>query len=160
MNDSDFDTDYDGDFDSEFESHEERPDSLEDTATSVDRVADILLGGSGDGPPVKEKRTDFSTRNVDGDGRPTYDRKTEEAPSFANNRSAPDLQSAQARIDHVDATSQQVMKAWEELQSMQGDLPPEVFAERQQYLQGQAAGLTIQRQAAVIEQMKLQLDRL
>jgi hypothetical protein len=66
------------------------------------------------------------------------------------------MQSAADRLQQIDTAAEQANAEWEKLQQMQADLPPEVFAQRQQYLQGQAAGLMIQRQQAQIEQMQNQ----
>jgi hypothetical protein len=77
-------------------------------------------------------------------------------PSYAGNQSAPDMQSAQARVDHFTQAQVDIGSQWEQLQQMQGDMTPEQFAYAQQHLQGQMAGATIALQNAKLEQMENQ----
>lgn len=155
---SDLDNDLDiQDFDSSLDSVEnDNANSNDYSISEVDAVTELLLTGETSGAhKPKANDTGMRSRDVDSHGKVDWstNAKPAEEPSYAGNQSAPDMESAQARINNVDAQSQQVMSEWEALQQMQADLPPEVFAERQQFLQGQAAGLMIQRQQAVIEQM-------
>jgi hypothetical protein len=152
------DNDFDNDFEStdfESEAPESTTDSISETRDTNDLVTSILMGE--DAPAESKGGKSFSTRDVDGDtGKPRYEGGEKEAPSYAGNQSAPDMQSAQARINHFNNEGERIQRQWQELQEMQSDLTPEQFAYQQQFLQGQAAATVMQQQQAQIELMNNQ----
>jgi hypothetical protein len=82
--------------------------------------------------------------------------KQAEAPSYAGNQSAPDVETTQGQIDHYTKKQQDIETAWGQLQEMQADMPQEQFEQAKLFLQGQAAGSMIALQNAQIQQMNEQ----
>ena len=158
---SDFDDDFMADDLNEFDSGDvsnDNPTSTEHSMSELDAVADLLMGGDGKGHRPKSNDSGFRSRDIDQHGKIDHstNSREQEEPSYAGNQSAPDMQSAQARVDHYEAQGRAIQSKWEDLQAMKGDLTPEQFNYQQQFLQGQAAAAVMQQQQAQIELMQNQ----
>lgn len=156
---SDFDDDFMAD-DLELDSgdvNNDNPTSTDHAKSEIDAVTELLLTGeTSGGHRPKARDSGMRSRDIDKHGNVDWSEGPSESeePSYAGNQSAPDMQSAQARVDHYEAQGRAIQRQWEELQQMQGDLTPEQFNYQQQFLQGQAAAAVMQQQQAQIQLMQ------
>jgi hypothetical protein len=149
---SDYDTDIDTGVE-DFDTTEPTTSVSDRQGDATDAIAQMLVSGDTSHLDNFDGETEGAfkmghVRDSDGTERAP---KQAETPSYHGNRSAPDVQNTQGQIEHFTAQNQAIAQEWQHLQEMQQDMPPEVFAERAQFLQGKAAGSMIALQQAQLQ---------